>query len=456
LDLYISERTNGRYTKPRPLNSLINTLGEENYPFFANDSILFFASTGQGGLGGFDLYYVNLNDAGAIPVNLGSPINSRYDDYNLSISEGGLEGYFVSNRSADKTSFEIYGFKVNKLHASGLVSDERTGENLKNVEIDILKKNRPTSQMVLADNGYFTLEVEPNEEFDLICKKLNYKEKQFHISTFNLSLSGLTNQNIGNFRIKNLLDTFVFPVSVSEILAQDINRNKEKVVNKKARKADEISNDAIKFRVQIAASRIPLIDQALAERYTGRNNIFMFQEEGWFKYAIGEYNSYFEAKKLLKQCGVKDAFIASYLGSKKIPLMSAIRQKNSGIALNQGCIKQQTERTLEILYALDAFEADKVDIERLDTLIDLLTGDRKLFIEIDGYTDIKGSSAYNYSLGAVRAMYIHDYLIRKGIEDKRIKITSFGKSKPKVECSEKCNDSIHAENRRVEVIVFSQ
>ncbi len=461
LDLYISFQNNGKYCRPKPLNNLINTLGDESYPFLENDSILFFASTGQGGLGGFDIYYVNLNDQGSIPTNLGYPINSRFDDYGLSLSESGHNGYFVSNRSSDNTFSEIFSFKIVKLHALGLASDERTGENLKNIEIDIIKPDKPSTQIVLADNGYFSLDALPNEEFDLIFKKLNYKQKGFHISTYNIGISGLLNENIGNFKIMNLTDTEKLNITVKEPIAENAKNNIDTVDQKKnIKQIQKYLQGIIKFRVQIAASRKPLNDQMLALRYTGNKSIFMYQEEGWYKYAIGEFDTYFDAKKLLKQCGVNDAFIASYMGNKKLILMSAIHQVSSEYIaesqVNNMVEKEEVLKTMEFLYPTDIFEIDQKEIYRLDSLVELLNTNENLFVEINGYTDNQGSYDYNFGLGAVRAEFIREYLMKKGINHTRIMVRSFGKTNPKMPCPEKCDDTIQSENRRVTISIYKK
>lgn len=56
------------------------------------------------------------------------------------------------------------------------------------------------------------------------------------------------------------------------------------------------------------------------------------------------------------------------------------------------------------------------------------SADRTLMIE--GHTDEVGTPAYNLALGERRAGAARDYLLRLGIEDKRISIITYGEEKP--------------------------
>jgi hypothetical protein len=74
------------------------------------------------------------------------------------------------------------------------------------------------------------------------------------------------------------------------------------------------------YRVQIAANKIQLTQRALSKIYYGNKAVEMINEEGWFKYSIGDFYTYGDADKFRKQCGVKNAFIVAYRkGQKFIP-----------------------------------------------------------------------------------------------------------------------------------------
>lgn len=49
------------WSKPENLGNSINTDGREMFPYLADNGYLFFASDGHAGLGGLDMYAVDLS-----------------------------------------------------------------------------------------------------------------------------------------------------------------------------------------------------------------------------------------------------------------------------------------------------------------------------------------------------------------------------------------------------------
>ena len=76
MDIFYCERNGDTWRDPVNMGSLINTKGDEVFPFISNDTTLYFSSNGHLGLGGLDQYFIKL-EVGAIPENLGYPVNSR-------------------------------------------------------------------------------------------------------------------------------------------------------------------------------------------------------------------------------------------------------------------------------------------------------------------------------------------------------------------------------------------
>jgi outer membrane protein OmpA-like peptidoglycan-associated protein len=94
---------------PVNLGETINTPNREHFPFISQKGDLFFASNGHLGLGMLDNFVSEWVDgAYATPTNLGVPINSQYDDFNLNYYNDD-EGFFASNRN--KKSDDIFQFK---------------------------------------------------------------------------------------------------------------------------------------------------------------------------------------------------------------------------------------------------------------------------------------------------------------------------------------------------------
>lgn len=98
-DIYRSDFVNGQWSKPVNLGDVINTTGDESSPFIDAGDILYFASNGHAGLGGLDIFKVQVLNTGAGEVtNLGYPINTNADDFGIYLDDDGAHGYFTSNR----------------------------------------------------------------------------------------------------------------------------------------------------------------------------------------------------------------------------------------------------------------------------------------------------------------------------------------------------------------------
>jgi outer membrane protein OmpA-like peptidoglycan-associated protein len=110
-DLYYSEWKNDRWEDPVNLGPVINTKGNESYPYINPSGELFFSSDGHPGHGGKDIFFSLFSDSTWLtPVCLDAPINSEFDDFGIVTDTLMNEGYFSSNR--DK-SIDIYHFRTN-------------------------------------------------------------------------------------------------------------------------------------------------------------------------------------------------------------------------------------------------------------------------------------------------------------------------------------------------------
>lgn len=103
------------------------------------------------------------------------------------------------------------------------------------------------------------------------------------------------------------------------------------------------------------------------------------------------------------------------------------------------------------------FEFDKSTILQqsyfeLRSLISLLETYPKMRIEIRGHTDSKGSDSYNQRLSDNRAKAVMDYLISKGINEKRLQYKGYGKTLP-IDTND--TEEGRANNRRVEFKITS-
>jgi predicted transcriptional regulator len=79
-----------------------------------------------------------------------------------------------------------------------------------------------------------------------------------------------------------------------------------------------VSSYSIVYRIQIAASKQPLAKEILSTLYKGNNPINVAQEDGWYRYSIGDCIYYDEAKVARDSCGVTNAFVMPYENGQRI------------------------------------------------------------------------------------------------------------------------------------------
>ena len=121
---------NKTWSLPEPLGAMINTAGDEDFPYFdVRSSTLYFSSEGHSSMGGLDIFkstYDWNTRTWSKPENIGFPINSPYDDYMLVMDDLGQSAQFASNRSTGPGMVMLYriGFNENEAGTPLLNADE--------------------------------------------------------------------------------------------------------------------------------------------------------------------------------------------------------------------------------------------------------------------------------------------------------------------------------------------
>lgn len=84
----------------------------------------------------------------------------------------------------------------------------------------------------------------------------------------------------------------------------------------------------------------------------------------------------------------------------------------------------------------------------LDKTIEMLRGDSDLNLEVAGYADHTGPEDINRRLSGKRAQVVADYLVKKGLDSRRIRVRAYGEANPFAS-----NDTVKGRslNRRVEI-----
>lgn len=117
-DLFSKSRLLEKWGVEEHLSSVVNSEGDELYPYILDDGItLYFSSNGHGGLGGYDIFVTRYNpqtNKYLTPTNLGMPYNSIGDDFLFAKDEFNNLGWFASTRNNKEGEITIYSFKPNE------------------------------------------------------------------------------------------------------------------------------------------------------------------------------------------------------------------------------------------------------------------------------------------------------------------------------------------------------
>ncbi len=103
-----------------------------------------------------------------------------------------------------------------------------------------------------------------------------------------------------------------------------------------------------------------------------------------------------------------------------------------------------------ILFDFDKFVIKPEYFQTLNELVEFLNASPNINIEVAGHTDNEGLDAKNMVLSNNRAKAVANYLIKKGINQKRIISKGFGKSQPVVKNDTPENKAL---NRRIEFLL---
>jgi len=110
-DLYQSHYINGKWSKAVKLEESINTQANEVHAVLSPlDKTLYFVSDKKGGFGGFDIYQSRGLEDGSweIPENIGSTINTPFDETTPFFSDEGKSLSFSSNGHENMGGYDVF------------------------------------------------------------------------------------------------------------------------------------------------------------------------------------------------------------------------------------------------------------------------------------------------------------------------------------------------------------
>lgn len=319
LDIYYIDKGDNGWEAPVNMGSKINTEYDEGFPFERN-GLLFFSSKGHLGYGGYDIFLIEMNDSLAEVKNLRKPYNSSLDDIGY-VESSLTNGYFVSNREGVDGKDRLWHFIRNdSLFVHNRYKGVRVSSDLIRGEAAELQSKRD----------------------DLDILGVVYKDEDPHIANT------------------------IIPVSLKDTIYQqpDMYLSFEPAVD------DNIEFNYKKDHCLVVLSTEEVLDTVLLSVHPGNDEVFR------------ESN--------LIHCK-KDSLLLPY-----------------------------------VYFEFDSNDLIYTGANDLDRLAEFMNNHPQYNIKLDGFTDSRGSMAYNMKLAYRRARIVERYLLSRGIKKERITITAKG------------------------------
>ena len=198
----------------QPVNAgpVINTPGDEMFPFINEEGKLFFSSDGHVGFGQLDVFTTIMDIDGNFVdiINLGTPMNSSADDFAYYGEKNGINGYVSSNRAGGQGSDDIYRFEFTPgLAVKGVVTDAINGQVLDSVTITLFdqKTKEKIGQTITGNDGKYAMFISRKRNYRIEAVRKTHPHKDVFFNTFDTPRS--TKIQTVNIELEPILDVKV-------------------------------------------------------------------------------------------------------------------------------------------------------------------------------------------------------------------------------------------------------
>ena len=457
MDLYMVEKYNGKWGTPKNLGPVINTSGDDIFPYIHHSGSLLFVSDGHGGLGGLDLFLVKITEPKQEVFNLGEPFNSIADDLGIIVNKNGKSGYFSSSREGGKGMDDLYRFTapnglipIGNFELAVTVSDAASGEMIEGASVFTLRESenglientelydlhllptgkngkltltmvrKPAGQMGEPNaktnhGGTAFVELKRNQSYNIYVEKEGYLPIDRFYSTF---------QNATFDEIHLMLEPQKCVMMYGSVI--DANR---------------------KIAVPSAAVKI--------DTDSGADPTYIFTNlDGKFSYCLPRGCNY---KLTATKNGYEQNMTVVTTRDNAMPLHPLILLQPTEAHFANEPVRKGSVIVLNKIY----YDFDKSYIRRgaahdLDALVTLMKKYSTMVVEMVAHTDSRGTDEYNLELSLERARSAMGYLIDRGIEPQRIKAYGGGEKFLRNNCADNvtCTETEHQYNRRTEIKVI--
>ncbi|MFT4600083.1 MAG: outer membrane protein OmpA-like peptidoglycan-associated protein [Arenicella sp.] len=493
-DLYKSVQTSNEWSKPENLGPEVNSDKGEVFPTLVGNSLFF--SSNRGKYGGLDIY--EWKEAGEAKV-LNKPINSDGNDFHMTSSDNMASSIFSSDRegkdeiyvakslfpsfedclelseigfcylleeenamSFDEVPSLIYEWDIQGVKKRGVSVDYCfPGIGEYDIYLNIIdtivnevyyEQNYFHLSLQETEQAYITVpnNVAPNESFMVSAERTNLPGKEnfeyfwsfddgtnFRGKTGNHLLSS-EGEHLISLGIISTIDNKKYCVTKKINCTKDASTNLD-LLHPEKKSTDSKPNGAddptYVYSIEALKSDSIINDKTFRaglEKY-GNVRIKYIEEEHSYMYLVGEFKNIEEAHPIwdeLKKDGFSDAVVKPYS-----------KDELDDFQINKTFVLENMQFDEGSWQIKPNFEKDLLLIK------DILTANKTMNILIEAHTDATGTPQYNLSLSKNRAKAVKEYLVKSGIDAKRITHEGLGEAKP---IASNDTETGKQKNRRVE------
>ncbi len=389
-DIYLSEKKENEWETPKPLSSKINSKDFEGSVFVTpgNDSIFFISTNAELTHGGKDILFSTTDNKGRwkAPSNLGSILNTEYDESGVFMTPDRKEIYFSSKGHNTMGGYDIFRF---------VKRDDNTWSDPENLGYPV---NTPDDDIFfsLSQDGqygyYSTIREGGSGARDIYQVIFLGSEKEFLLSTEDIPVAGVIDLNKKGF----FTQPSILEIDSSYYLTGN-------VFNKK-------TNDPVIARLEFIDVEMSEIIATTVSDENGNYRV---------KFSVAKnYGVEIKAKDFLFFLDVVNMTDAS---TDEPVIRDFFLEK----------VEIGTKVILENIY----FETNKAALTsesytQLNQVIEFLESNPTLKLEISGHTDNVGSLKLNTKLSEDRARSVVDYLVANGIDRSRLESRGYAFTQP--------------------------
>lgn len=394
-DIYVSHFEGGDWTKPKSLNKNINTslFWETSASITADGKKLYFASNRPGGYGELDLYVSELDSKGdwGKAVNLGPKINTTENEDAPFIHPDGVTLYFSSDGHPTLGNSDIY---VSEFKNGKWQKPENIGWPINTWEYD----------------GFFTISADKKKGFYSTLKEGGLGDADIYSITF---LEPKYKPRPKPVEVVAVEKPKVEKPKNTDFVDPIVQQHKDlKIVTVlKGKVIDEITANPLGATISLVDNTTKKIISKISSDPT----------TGDFELVIPHGGNYGVATEL-------PGYLFNSINF-NLPKFAEYQEIDTHIIMVRAEVGSKVVLK-NIFFDVGKSELKSESIAEVEKILELLSGNPHLKVQINGHTDNTGNASTNKVLSLKRATSVVDYLITHGVSSDRLSAKGYGQERP--------------------------